>query len=182
MTKPQSGEPATTPGTAPASGEPRILDEALWAEFEYALWQLGSAFARWRRDCLGAVTDVALSGSEASILHAIHMNGTAKGLMEISRLLHRDDLPNLQYGLKKLSQLGLVEKRGNSRRTTSYVCSARGAAIIEAFIAQRRASLLKMLAQVSNLPEGLEEMIMRMHLLVGIYDQSADMVRSHQPS
>ena len=64
--------------------------------FEYAAWHFGSAFARWRHDCLGATPANALGGTEASILHVLHLNGTAKGLSDVARLLHRDDLANLQ--------------------------------------------------------------------------------------
>ncbi|WP_306118187.1 MULTISPECIES: winged helix DNA-binding protein [unclassified Roseitalea] len=157
------------------------MDPRLWSEFEYALWQLGSAFARWRRDCFAAVSDVGLSGTEASILHVVHINGTPKGLMEISRLLHRDDLPNLQYAIKKLIKVGLIRKTGTSRKTMMYEVSQEGARIVAAFQQKRSETLMKMLGHVSGLPEDLEEMITRLHLLTGIYDQSSDLVRSHQP-
>src|SRR5262245_61900668 len=66
---------------APApSPEPQDAHERAVTAFEYAVWHLGSAFARWRRDCLALLPDGALSGAEASLLHVIHINGTAKGL------------------------------------------------------------------------------------------------------
>src|SRR5215510_16452887 len=93
--------PATTEQDEAAARHERAV-----TAFEYAAWHLGSAFARWRRDCLASIPGAGLSGAEASILHIIHLNGTPKGLAEISRLLHRDDLANLQYGIKKLVTLG----------------------------------------------------------------------------
>ena len=174
-----------TPKSEPATGTRHAGDEAvdarLWSEFEYALWQVGGAFARWQRDCIATVSDLNLSGTEASILHVVHINGTPKGLMEISRLLHRDDLPNLQYAIKKLIKLDLIQKTGTSRKTMMYEVSAEGARIVAAFQEKRSATLLKMLSHVSGLPDELEEMITRLHLLTGIYDQSSDLVRSHQP-
>ena len=91
--------------------------------FEYAAWHFGSAFARWRRDCLIAMPANSLGGTEASILHVLHLNGTPKGLSDVARLLHRDDLANLQYGLKKLLSLGFIDKASNgaSRRNTTYL-------------------------------------------------------------
>jgi predicted MarR family transcription regulator len=174
-----AGQPAAPRSSARVGRDD--VDEAIWADFEYALWQLSGAFARWRRDCLASVSGVSLSGTEASILHVVHMNGTPKGLMEISRLLHRDDLPNLQYGLKKLQRLGLVEKRGASRKTMNYDATAEGNRIVEAFLRKRHETLMALLAHVADLPEGLREMITRMHLLTGIYDQSSELVRAHQP-
>lgn len=157
------------------------LDERGWAEFEYALWQLGGAFARWQRECLASVSALNLSGTEAAILHVVHMNGVPKGVMEISRLLHRDDLPNLQYGLKKLQQIGLVAKLGASRKTMLYEVSDKGREVVDAFLRQRRDTLFALLEHVADLPEELRHMTTRMHLLTGIYDQSSDLARTHQP-
>jgi predicted MarR family transcription regulator len=151
------------------------------AEFEYAIWHLGSAFARWRRDCLAAVSDVSLSSTEASILHAVHMHGGPKGVMEISRLLHRDDHANIQYGLKKLAQLGLIEKKGNSRKNMTYLASAAGNEIVASYLVQRREVLMKLFSRVAPSTAELSDLIMQMHVMIGIYDQSSDLVMSRQP-
>ena len=78
--------------------------------FEYAAWHFGLAFARWRRDCLIAMPANSLGGTEASILHVLHLNGTPKGLSDVARLLHRDDLANLQYGLKEAAFAGFYRQ------------------------------------------------------------------------
>lgn len=155
--------------------------EARFSEFEYAIWHLGAAFARWRRDCLGAVSDVSLSSTEASVLHAIHMNGNPKGLMEIARLLHRDDLPNIQYGLKKLGQLGLIDKQGNSRKNMTYSVSDAGNRIVDDYLRKRREVLLRLFQHVAPSPSDLDDLIMQMHVMIGLYDQSSDMVMNRQP-
>lgn len=177
MTAKKTLQPKPT-GEGDASG---IDYETKFAEFEYAIWHLGAAFARWRRDCLGSVSDVSLSSTEASILHAVHMNGTAKGLVEIGRLLHRDDMTNIQYGLKKLGQLGLIEKRGNSRKNMTYAVSARGDEIIGAYLDQRRKVLLRLFQQVAPAPDDLDTLILQMHVMIGIYDQSGDLIMNRQP-
>ncbi|WP_116083477.1 winged helix DNA-binding protein [Tropicimonas sp. IMCC34011] len=164
----------------PTENPAEASEETELAEFEYALWHLGAAFSRWRRDCFAAVCDLNLSGTEASILHVIHMNNAPKGLMEISRLLHRDDLPNLQYGLKKLSQLKLIEKRGASRKTTHYVVSELGDSLVTAYKEKRRQTLLRLFRQMPHAPGGLETMVTTMHLMVGMYDQAGDMLL-HKP-
>ncbi len=164
------------PGNTPEDSVEQSLETTL-AEFEYALWHLGAAFSRWRRDCFAAVCDLNLGGSEASILHVLYMNNrAAKGVMEISRLLHRDDLPNLQYGLKKLLQLGLIEKRGSARKTMMYEISDEGRDVVEAYQAKRRETLLRLFRQMPEAPGGMEAMVTSMHLLVGMYDQAGDML------
>lgn len=174
---------AQTEAARPRDDRPgaKKVDERAWAEFEYALWQLGGAFARWQRECLASVSDLNLSGTEAAILHVVHMNGVPKGVMEISRLLHRDDLPNLQYGLKKLQQIGLVAKLGASRKLMIYEVTDKGREVVEAFLRQRRDTLFALLEHVAELPEELRNMTTRMHLLTGVYDQSSDLARTHQP-
>ena len=164
------------PGNTPEDPVEQSLETTL-AEFEYALWHLGAAFSRWRRDCFAAVCDLNLSGTEASILHVLYMtNRSAKGVMEISRLLHRDDLPNLQYALKKLLQLGLIEKRGSARKTMMYEISSEGRDLVEAYQAKRRGTLLRLFRQMPEAPGGMESMVTSMHLLVGMYDQAGDML------
>ena len=155
--------------------------EVKLSEFEYAIWHLGAAFARWRRDCLGSVADVPLSNTEASVWHVIHMNGTPKGVMEIARLLHRDDLANIQYGLKKLGQLGLIEKRGNSRKNMTYAVSEEGNRIVDAYLEQRRAILLRLFERAAPSPDDLTDMILQMHVMIGLYDQAGGMIMNRQP-
>ena len=173
MTARKTAQPKQTGAGEASSGD----YETKFAEFEYAIWHLGAAFARWRRDCLGSVSDVSLSSTEASILHAVHMNG----LVDIGRLLHRDDMTNIQYGLKKLGQLGLIEKRGNSRKNMTYAVSARGDEIIGAYLEQRRKVLLRLFQQVAPDPDDLDTLILQMHVMIGIYDQSGDLIMNRQP-
>lgn len=161
--------------------EPVRDPEAQLSEFEYAIWHLGAAFSQWRRDCLGSVADGQYSNTEASVLHVIHMYGTPKSLMDISRLLHRDDLSNIQYGLKKLAQHKLIEKQGSSRKTMTYTISPAGNEIIEDYLERRRTVLLRLFQQVAPSPSDLTDLVMQMHVMIGVYDQSRDLIMSRQP-
>jgi len=149
--------------------------------FEYALWHLSSAFARWRRDCLAYLPNAELSGAEASILHIIHMNGTSKGLSDISRLLHRDDLSNIQYGLKKLLAHGLIQKADPRapRKNVTYVSTRSGAGIVEAYLQLRRDVLLKLTARMVGATDAIENATTLMHVMIGIYDQAGNVVVGH---
>jgi predicted MarR family transcription regulator len=149
--------------------------------FEYAAWHLGSAFARWRRDCLASIPGAGLSGAEASILHVLHLNGTAKGLAEISRLLHRDDLANLQYGIKKLMSLGYIEKADPKapRKSVTYRASAKGQALVEAYLQRRRETLLRLTASLPGTSEAIENATVMLHVMIGLYDQASNIVAGH---
>lgn len=148
--------------------------------FEYAAWHFGSAFARWRRDCLGAMPATALGGTEASILHVLHLNGTPKGLSDVARLLHRDDLANLQYGLKKLLSLGFIEKASNgaSRRNTTYLPSESGRAIVDAYVQHRRDTLVRLVGSMSGTQEALQQATSILHVMTGLYDQASTILSS----
>jgi predicted MarR family transcription regulator len=172
---------ASAPATAPRTETSDAHERAVTA-FEYAVWHLGSAFARWRRDCLALLPDGELSGAEASLLHVIHINGTAKGLAEISRLLHRDDLANLQYGLKKLLRLGFIEKADPRapRKSVTYRASARGRALIEAYLRLRRDVLLKLTNRLAGTTGAIEDATTLIHLMIGIYDQASNIATGHR--
>ena len=148
--------------------------------FEYAAWHFGSAFARWRRDCLVAMPASALGGTEASILHVLHLNGTAKGLSDVARLLHRDDLANLQYGLKKLLSLGFIEKASNgaSRRNTTYVPTESGRAIVDAYLQHRRDTLVRLVGSMSGTQDALQQATSILHVMTGLYDQASTILSS----
>ncbi len=149
--------------------------------FEYAAWHLGSAFARWRRDCLAALPGAeSLTGTEASILHVIHLNRSPKGLSEIARLLHRDDLANLQYGLKKLTALGLIEKVGGaSRRLTTYRPSAAGEGLVAAYHQRRRDTLLRLAGGLSGTTDAIQQASVVLHVMAGLYDQASTILSGH---
>ena len=82
----------------------------------------------------------------------LHLNGTPKGLSDVARLLHRDDLANLQYGLKKLLSLGFIDKASNgaSRRNTTYVPTESGRAIVDAYLQHRRDTLVRLVGSMSG--------------------------------
>jgi len=172
---------AAAAATEADSAEAAVRHERAVTAFEYAAWHLGSAFARWRRDCLASIPGAGLSGAEASILHIIHLNDTAKGLAEISRLLHRDDLANLQYGIKKLLTLGFIEKADARapRKSMTYRASAKGQALVEAYLQRRRDTLLRLTASLPGTSDAIENATVMLHVMIGLYDQASNIVSGH---
>ena len=179
MPKLKAAAPALAVAAAP--GDASARHERAVTAFEYAAWHLGSAFARWRRDCLASIPGAGLSGAEASILHIIHLNGTSKGLAEISRLLHRDDLANLQDGIKKLLTLGFIEKADARapRKSMTYRASGKGQALVEAYLQRRRETLLRLTASLPGTSDAIENATVMLHVMIGIYDQASNIVSGH---
>lgn len=161
--------------TSPPSAEEMARNDAALHNFEYAAWHLASAFAKWRRDCIASLPFNDLGGSEASILHIIHLNGTAKGLSEISRLLHRDDTANLQYGIKKLMALEYIVKAdgSSSRKLTTYAVTPKGDALITAYNQRRAEILLGLTHALPGIADTIETTTNVMHVMVGLYEQAS---------
>ena len=157
-----------------------VRNDAALINFEFAAWHLASAFAKWRRDCIASLPFNDLGGSEASILHIVHMNGTAKGLSEISRLLHRDDTANLQYGIKKLLSIGYIERADGSasRKLTQYRVTAKGSALVEAYLQRRKEILLALTHALPGIAETIEKTTNVMHVMTGLYEQASEIAAS----
>jgi predicted MarR family transcription regulator len=98
-----------------------------FTELEFALMRTYEGFARWQSECLASVADVAASGPENALLHIIRMNERPKTIKDLARLTNRDDVPNIQYSLRKLIGAGLVERKGT---------------VIRVFISTTRAAIL----------------------------------------
>jgi predicted MarR family transcription regulator len=165
---------------APERDDAQLHEQAINA-FEYAVWHLGSAFARWRRDCLACLPGETLSGAEASILHIVHLNNTPKGVAEISRLLHRDDVANLQYGIKKLLTQGYIEKADPKapRKSVTYQTSPKGRMLVEAYLNLRRDMLLRLTDRVPGMTAAIGEATTMLHVMIGMYDQASNIAAGH---
>jgi predicted MarR family transcription regulator len=76
--------------------------EVSTTELEFALMRTFEGFGRWQSECLAGVVDLAASGPENALLHIIRMNERPKTIKDLARMTNRDDVPNIQYSLRKL--------------------------------------------------------------------------------
>lgn len=149
-------------------------DEAALCIFEGALWSSFQAQQRWSGECASA-SGYSVNGPENSILNFIRMQERPKALAEIARFLNRDDLSNIQYSIRKLLQMDLIEKyKGkNSRREVTYVVTQKGYDLTERFAQLRREFLLKACREVGISGERLEQAASLIKLLGGFYESCA---------
>jgi predicted MarR family transcription regulator len=150
-------------------------------ELEFAILRVAAAFERWRADCMACSFESPLSGADTAVLHVIRMHDRPKSISEIGRLLNRDDLSNLQYGVRKLANAGVVEKSGNSdsKKGVTYVATELGCEITDNF-AQFRRELLISLTQSMSTDINLEDVSKVLNLLAGIYDQASCIAAAHR--
>jgi predicted MarR family transcription regulator len=148
--------------------------EAPLARFEGALWSVSQAFQRWEGECIKAA-GADLNGSESSVLNFIRMHDIPKALSDIARFLNRDDLSNIQYTIRKLQQLDLIQKdnKKTSGRDISYIVTEKGFQLTEKY-AQLRKNLLQ--GSITNLDisvDKLNEATNMMMLMSGIFESNA---------
>ena len=147
--------------------------EQVITEFELLLWRVSFGFERWQEDCEKYINQRELSASELSILHIIRMNERSKTVYDIARLLNREDQFNIQYVIKKLIKLGLVEKVVDpSKKVLSYQVTAEGVRDTNAYTKARRAILIDIYKkEASSL--SLDKLSSVLAKLRAIYDEAA---------
>ena len=173
------------------SGRPRPEFDLRWhlaespgeiefTELEFALMRTYEGFARWQSECLASVVDLAASGAENAMLHIIRMNDRPKTIKDLARLTNRDDVPNIQYSLRKLIAAGLVERKGSGRSGVTYEVTGEGRRVTDDYGALRRRLLIEAIGSVPDMPERLREATRTLNLLCGIYEEVARVAATHR--
>ena len=150
------------------------------AEIEYALMRTTEAFERWQTECLASVVDLAASGPENAMLHIIRMNDRPKSIKDLARLANREDIPNMQYSLRKLIGAGLVVREGSGRAGVTYSVTDLGRDVTDRYADVRASLLIEAINSVPNFTQKLEEATRTLELLTGIYEQVARVAATHR--
>lgn len=150
-------------------------------ELEFSILRVAAAFDRWRSDCMACCVDASFSGADTAVLHVVRMHDRPKSISEIGRLLNRDDQSNLQYGIRKLVNAGVIEKSGksDSKKGVTYVATKLGCEITDRFAEFRRELLISLTGSMST-EIRLAEVAKTLNLMSGIYDQASCIAASHR--
>lgn len=154
--------------------------EVSTTELEFALMRTFEGFGRWQSECLASVCDLGASGPENALLHIIRMNDRPKSVKELARLTNRDDIPNIQYSLRKLVGAGLVEKRGSGRAGVTYEATAEGRRVTDDYSALRRRLLVEQINSLPGFTERLAEATRTLNILSGLYEEAARVAATHR--
>ena len=84
------------------------------SEFEYGMIIAHHAFSRWMVRCMNAAGYSDFSPLDVLVLHNVNHRQREKRLVDICFVLHIEDSHTVNYSLKKLIKLNLIqkEKRG----------------------------------------------------------------------
>jgi predicted MarR family transcription regulator len=149
-------------------------------EVEYALMRCFEAFGRWQAECLASVSDFSATGPENALLHVIRMNDRPKSMRDLAHMTNREDIPNIQYSLRKLIQGGLVVRSGSGRSGVVYEVTEEGRDVTDRYAAVRAVLLVGGVERVPELSKRMEEAARTLELMTGIYEQAARSAATHR--
>jgi predicted MarR family transcription regulator len=154
--------------------------EVRLTELEYALMRTFESFGRWQTECLALSAGIQVSGPENALLHVVRMKDRPKSVKELARLTNREDIPNIQYGLRKLMKAGLVEREGASRTGVVYSVTEKGREVTDRYARARRELLVKLAARLEDPEKGFGDAAQVLDLLSGLYDRAALTATTHR--
>lgn len=155
-------------------------EEVDTTELEFSLMRAFEGFGRWQSECLASVVDLAATGPENALLHIIRMNERPKSIKELARLTNRDDVPNIQYSLRKLLGAGLVIRKGAGRSGVTYEVTDLGRRVTDDYGALRRRLLITQISGMPGFSARLAEATRTLNLLSGIYEEIARVAATHR--
>lgn len=149
-------------------------------EVEYALMRSYEAFGRWQAECLATVIEFSATGAENALLHVIRMNDRPKTIHDLARMTNREDIPNIQYSLRKLIKGGFVKRSGSGRTGVKYEVTPLGHRVTARYADIRSVLLIDAFARVPDLAAKLADAADTLELVTGIYEQAARAAATHR--
>ena len=142
--------------------------------FEWSVLRFSESFARFVAETGSVIFTSDLKMSEHIILHIIRMQDRPKNGATIARLMNRDDLPNIQYCLRKLESAGLVQKiREGKGNQFAYAVTEKGEKVTDEYHGIKAQILMNRLMQIQDVPEKLEMLTNFLSILTGVYEEAA---------
>lgn len=143
------------------------------SQLEYALINAGNAFERWMVHCMAAAGVPNLSPLDVMVLHHTNHRGREKTLSSICLVLNIEDSHLVNYSLKKLRKLELVDTRRRGKESV-YSTSEQGKELCKHYGEVRETCLLDTLTALGGTSmEDISEVARRLRALSGVYDQAA---------
>jgi predicted MarR family transcription regulator len=143
-------------------------------ELEFALMRVIEAFGRWVAAADEMVGLSELKHAEHIILHVIRMQNRPKSGATIARLLNRDDLPNIQYSLRKLESIGLIQKNKEAgSKNHTYSITKLGEDLTNEYSRMRSEILIKKFRSIAEFDGRVEDATELLAIITGIYEESA---------
>ena len=160
----------------------RSSHEAKSTDLEWSILRYQQAFERWITQ-LADITGLSeLSYVEIIIMHVIRMQDRPKTAASIARQLNRDDIPNIQYCLRKLVKMKLCRKvTEKGSKSAAFEVTDRGKILTDHYAEVRKEILTEQSKSIDRIDEKLVEATKIISLLTGLYDEAAIICSSYSP-
>jgi predicted MarR family transcription regulator len=142
------------------------------SEFEYGLIVAGNAFHRWVAHCMSAAGLKDLTPLDVLVLHHVTHRARDKRLADICFIMNVEDTHLINYALKKLLNLKVVESRKNGKEVI-YASTQSGRAFVQRYREIRESCLIDALKADDGMNRDIGELARLLRVLSGMYDQAA---------
>ena len=142
------------------------------SEFEYGLIIAHNAFSRWMIRCMNAAGYQDFSPLDVLVLHNVNHRGREKRLVDICFVLHVEDHHTVNYSLKKLVKLELVQKEKRGKEIF-YTTTPAGSEACSKYREIRERCLTSVYRNLEQAGEEVSEAASLLRLLSGLYDQAS---------
>ncbi|HEX7633809.1 MAG TPA: winged helix DNA-binding protein [Noviherbaspirillum sp.] len=142
------------------------------SEFEFGMIVSGNAFNRWTLSCMSAAGMKDMTIIDVQVLHHINHRAREKKLADIAFILNIEDTHVVNYSLKKLQALGLVETQRHGKEVL-YSTNEAGKMLCERYSKIREQILVSGMSGDGTERAELSELARFLRILSGLYDQAA---------
>ena len=148
--------------------------EIEFSEVGLAILRISAAFGRWNEASCVAVGGPNLTAPEINCLHVIAMQSRAKTAATVANLLNRDDQANIQYGLRKMRALGLIQVRpGGNKKNYEYEVTEQGKRLTDDLSDIAREIVYRATGAIDDATNRFVSTSDLLRILTGIWDESA---------
>ena len=174
----------STPRVQPIHAEPRAAKMPIvssshlagrvseLSEFEFGMIIAHNAFSRWAVRCMSAAGMHDMTITDVLVLHHINHRAREKKLADIAFTLNIEDTHVVNYSLRKLQALGLVETERRGKEVL-YSTNQAGQTLCTRYAEIREELLVSSLAGNLSDTSELADFARHLRMLSGLYEQAA---------
>lgn len=172
MTNPEKND--TSKPIVPIVSSEHLTSPDSWhlSEFEYGMIIAHNAFSRWMTRCMSAAGYTDFSPLDVLVLHNVNHRNREKRLVDICFVLHVEDHHTVNYSLKKLVKVELVEKEKRGKEIF-YSTTPEGAEVCKKYREIRERCLTSVYRSLEQTGDEVSETASLLRLLSGLYDQAS---------
>ena len=142
------------------------------SEFEYGMIIAHHAFTRWMVRCMNAAGYPDFSPLDVLVLHNVNHRDRAKRSVDICLVLHIEDSHTVNYSLKKLIKLELIQKEKRGKEIF-YSTTEEGNEACRRYREIRERCLTNVYRNLDREGAEISEAASLLRLLSGLYDQAS---------